>query len=331
MSELLIKPKTKNQKKIMELKDYQNAVLQDLQSYLEYLEREQKPSRAFRLYWEDRIGIYNTLSKKGMRPYKDHIPSAVHLTIKVPTAGGKTFIAINALHTIFSAQDIRKPKLVIWLVPWSNLLEQTMSALSSPKHPYRQRLNALFQNRISIYDKEMALQGANFSSSIVQEQLSIIVMSFASLRARRKADRKVYQENGHLTSFVSSYTPQTPLLPNIDETALINVIRHLNPVVIVDESHNAESKLSVEMLQNLNPSFVLDLTATPKKNSNLVSIVPAIRLKENNMVKLPVLVYNHHDKKSVINSALHLQKKLEIDAKVAAKKGNPYVLSLIHI
>lgn len=313
----------------MELKDYQNAVLQDLQSYLGYLAKERNAGVAFKKYWQDRIGPYNALAKKGMRDYKNHIPSAVHLTIKVPTAGGKTFIAINALHTIFEAQDIRKPKLVIWLVPWSNLLEQTMSALSNVKHPYRQRLNALFQGRVGIYDKEMALQGANFSSSVVQEQLSIIVMSFASLRARRKADRKVYQENGHLTSFVGSYTPQTPLLPKIDETALINVIRHLNPVVIVDESHNAESKLSVEMLQNLNPSFVLDLTATPKENSNLVSIVSAIRLKENNMVKLPVLVYNHHDKAAVINSALHLQKKLEQDAKAAAKKGNPYVRPIV--
>lgn len=313
----------------MELKDYQNAVLQDLQSYLGYLAKERNAGVAFNKYWEDRVGPYNALAQKGMPSYKDHLPSAVHLTIKVPTAGGKTFIAINALHTIFEAQDIRKPKLVIWLVPWSNLLEQTMSALSNVKHPYRQRLNALFQGRVGIYDKEMALQGANFSSSVVQEQLSIIVMSFASLRSKRKADRKVYQENGHLTSFVGSYTPQTPLLPKIDETALINVIRHLNPVVIVDESHNAESKLSVEMLQNLNPSFVLDLTATPKENSNLVSIVSAIRLKENNMVKLPVLVYNHHDKAAVINSALHLQKKLEQDAKAAAKKGNPYVRPIV--
>ena len=43
------------------------------------------------------------------------------------------------------------------------------------------------------------------------------------------------------------------------------VLRHLEPIVVVDESHNAESKLSTEMLNNLNPSFVLDLTATPRQ------------------------------------------------------------------
>lgn len=54
------------------------------------------------------------------------------------------------------------------------------------------------------------------------------------------------------------------LLPEHDATSLINVIRSLKPVVVVDESHNAESVLSVEMLVNLNPDFILDLTATPK-------------------------------------------------------------------
>ena len=68
----------------------------------------------------------------------------------------------------------------------------------------------------------------------------------------------------------------------------MNIIRSLNPVVVVDESHNAETDLSVEMLQNLNPSFILDLTATPRNNSNIISFVDAFELKKENMVKLPV-------------------------------------------
>lgn len=79
-----------------------------------------------------------------MEPYKNNVPNAAHICIKVPTAGGKTFIAVNALHTIFSAFNPHHPKVVIWLVPWSNLLQQTVNALSNPEHPYRQKLNALF-------------------------------------------------------------------------------------------------------------------------------------------------------------------------------------------
>ena len=49
-----------------------------------------------------------------------------------------------------------------------------------------------------------------------------------------------------------------------DETALFQVINQLNPLVVVDESHHARSELSIEMLANFNPCFVLDLTATPR-------------------------------------------------------------------
>ena len=215
------------------------------------------------------------------------------------------------MHSIFSAYDSAKPKAVIWLVPWSNLLQQTVNTLSNPEHPYRQKLNSLFNNRVEIYQKEDLLQGSNFNPTVVKDQLSIFVMSFASLRANNKEDRKVFQENGQLEAFVSQYKNSEHILSGVDDTALINVLRYLNPVLVVDESHNAESDLSVDMLKNLNPSFILDLTATPKDNSNIVSLVPAIELKKEHMVKLPVIVYNNHDKTEVINNALHLQRKLE--------------------
>jgi type III restriction enzyme len=86
-------------------------------------------------------------------------------------------------------------------------------------------------------------------------------------------------------------------------------------VVIIDESHNAESDLSVDMLKTLNPSFILDLTATPKKNSNIISYVSAIELKKENMVKLPVIAYNMQDKEEVITSAIDMQRNLENIAK----------------
>ena len=97
----------------------------------------------------------------------------------------------------------------------------------------------------------------------------------------------------------------------------------------MDESHNAESDLSVDMLKNLNPSFILDLTATPKNNSNIISLVPAIELKKENMVKLPVIVYNSENKTEVINNALHLQRKLEILAKKEEEEGGKYIRPIV--
>lgn len=313
----------------MELKSYQYKVIKDLEQYLVYVQQYKKTDVAFNKFWEERIGPYNPVTGEGMQPYKNHIPKAANVCVKVPTAGGKTFIACNALHSIFKAYADDIPKTVVWLVPWSNLLDQTVAALNNPDHPYRQKLDSLFNNRVEVYEKKDLLQGSNFNPSVVKEQLSIIVMSFSSLRARNKEDRKVYQENGQLAAFASQYKDKSHLLDDADDTALINVIRSLHPVLVVDESHNAESDLSVDMLNALNPSFVLDLTATPKDNSNIVSLVPAIELKKEHMVKLPVIVYNHHDKSEVINSALHLQRKLELLSIELEKNGGKYIRPIV--
>jgi len=317
----------------MELKPYQQKVIKDLESYLEYLQSHQSPAKAFNTYWEDKIGEYTYNldgTTTGMRPYKDNIPGANHIAIKVPTAGGKTFIACNALHTINKHFNQGNPKAVVWLVPWSNLLQQTIKNLSEPTHPYREKLNSLFNGRVEVYEKEALLQGANFNPTSVTEQLNIFVFNFSSLRinSRKKDDRKVFQDNGYLGAF-SEFVDEDLVLPDTEDTALINVIRSLNPVVIVDESHNAESDLSVEMLNNLNPSLVLDLTATPKENSNIISFVNAMALKKEHMVKLPVVVYNHHRKEEVISSALHLQRQLELLAKEEEKETGKYIRPII--
>lgn len=318
----------------MELKPYQHKVIKDLELFLQYLQEKGSASQAYNTYWEDKYEPYEPQldgSHRGMKPYKDNIPGATHIAIKVPTAGGKTFIACNVLHSINKHFNQGNAKAVVWLVPWSNLLQQTYNSLSDPHHPYREKLNTLFNGRVEVYEKEGLLQGANFNPSSVTEQLNIFVFNFSSLRinSRKKDDRKVYQENGAYESFRESVIDKDLVLPDTDDTALINVIRSLNPVVIVDESHNAESDLSVEMLNNLNPSLVLDLTATPKSNSNIISFVNAIELKKENMVKLPVVVYNHNKKEDVINSALHLQRQLELHAQEEEKVTGKYIRPII--
>lgn len=318
----------------MELKPYQQKVITDLENYLSYLEECSSPAQAFNEYWKDKLGEYTVKldgSTTGMRPYKDTIPRAAHIAIKVPTAGGKTFIGCNALKSINTYFNKGNPKAVVWLVPWSNLLQQTVGNLSNPSHPYREKLNTLFNGRVEVYGKEQLLQGANFNPSSALEQLNIFVFNFSSLRINKanKEDRKIYQENGALESFADTLIDEEVVLEGTDRTALINVIRSLNPVVIVDESHNAESDLSVEMLNNLNPSLVLDLTATPKSNSNIISFVNAVELKKEHMVKLPVIVYNHHRKEEVISSALHLQRQLELLAQEEEKQKGKYIRPII--
>jgi type III restriction enzyme len=319
----------------MELKDYQTRVLKDLAAYLEVLDCTPNLAQAFNNYWVSKgVRVGNEGGHPGMDSYKNTVPGVPHICVKVPTAGGKTFIAVNALVTTFTAlakRTPRRPKMVVWMVPSLTILDQTVQALASPAHPYRKRLDQLFRHRVTVYEKRDLLMGAGFSYDTAQEQLSIVVMSFDSLRARNKEDRKIFQENGNLASFLQPEQddPDNSLLPEHDASALINVIRRLRPVVVVDESHNAESQLSVEMLKNLNPDFILDLTATPRNNSNIISYVDALALKKQHMVKLPVIVANRSSKGEVIESALILRRQLEDLAKQEESKGGKHIRPIV--
>jgi len=309
----------------MELKDYQADVLADLSKYLEtLLECKGHLPNAFSKYWKNR-GVLN-------QAYKNNIKEVPHVCVKVPTAGGKTFIAVNALDRIFTAfaeYNPTRPKFVVWLVPSLTILDQTVKNLSNIDHPYRQRLNDLFNGRVQIYEKNDVLLGAGFNADTVREQLSVVVMSFDSLKATNKENRKAFQENGYLASFITGEGEDVEPLEGTDPSALINVMRGLKPVVVVDESHNAESSLSVDMLRNLNPSFIFDLTATPRDNSNIISYVDALRLKKQNMVKLPVIVANQRTQADVINAALNMRRQLEEFAKKAEAKGGGYIRPIV--
>jgi type III restriction enzyme len=308
----------------MELKRYQQSVIADLEGYLATLAAHTDLRAAFKEYWKER-GV-------DAEAYKNNVPGVPHVCVKVPTAGGKTFIAVNALKPIFDSfgfANPTRPQVVVWLVPSLTILEQTVLNLSDPAHPYRQRLNVLFRNRVVVYERRELLQGAGFSADAIRDQLSIIVMSFDSLRARNKEDRKIYQDNGYLASFIAGNETAEWLLPGYDSSALINVLRGLKPVVIVDESHNAETELSVEMLVNLNPDLILDLTATPRKNSNIISYVDAMALKKQHMVKLPVIVANRSSRTEVIESAIILRRKLEELAKRQETQGGKYIRPIV--
>ncbi len=308
----------------METKDYQQSVLHDLSGYLTSLsQHEGRLAPAFTRYWQNK-GVLNQV-------YKNNVTGVPHICVKVPTAGGKTFIAVCALERIFEAFSSYHPisaKFVVWLVPSLTILEQTVKNLNNLEHPYRQKLNVQFNGRVQIYQKADVLQGAGFDADTVQGQLSIVVMSFDSLKGRSKEVLKAYQDNGYLASFIDDAQSED-MLPEYDKSALINVIRSLKPVLIVDESHNAESNLSVDMLKNLNPNFILDLTATPRNNSNIISYVDALALKKQNMVKLPVIVANQRAQEDVINAALKMRWQLEHFAKLEEEKGGKYIRPIV--
>ncbi|MBI1836212.1 MAG: DEAD/DEAH box helicase family protein [Flavobacteriia bacterium] len=315
----------------MELKPYQQTVINELGEFINTLDETQKINRAYDLFWERKGVLIHTLEGHNyLKPYNNSITGVPRVTMKVPTAGGKTFIACNALKTIFDSYPLDKPKVAVWFVPSDTILQQTLKNLNDTSHPYRQKIDSHFGSAVKVYDKETLIQGASFGPAEVKEQLSLLVLSVQSFVEQiRKGLPRAFRENSSLLQFPQTYQQQDKLLPNVDETALIQVINQLNPVVIIDESHNVESGLRVDMLNNINPSFILELTATPRVKSNIISFVDAIHLKKNNMVKLPVIVYNHQDTNEVISGAINLQKTLEDKALEELKNGGKYIRPIV--
>lgn len=312
----------------MELKNYQKKVMDNLSSYMACLNRCENLISAWREYWfrqDINVGF------GGVPSYKDNIPDVPHVCMKVPTGGGKTFMACSAIKRIYDAMPLDKPKVVVWLVPSDPILRQTIHTLSNTSHPYRQKLDMDFSGKVGVYTKEQLLNGQNFSPDTVREMLTVCVLSYGSLRidSKKKDVRKVYQENGNLLRFADYFKDRDILLADTPDTALIQVLRQLYPVTVVDESHNAGSDLSVEMLNNLNPSFILDLTATPRENSNILSYVDARELKKENMVKLPVVVFNRTSLQSVIQDAIQLRGSIEKQAREEEAAGGEYIRPIV--
>jgi len=314
----------------MEMKSYQQDVINDLSEFIAELEKTEQLNVAFSRFWESKGISLHTLEDNYLKPYDNSIKGVPRVTVKVPTAGGKTFIACNALKPIFDSFPPEKPKTVVWFVPSDTILKQTYNRLNDASDPYRQRIDSHFGGAVKVYDKEGLLFGQGFNPTEVKGQLNILVLSVQSfVETVRKGAPRAYRENENLAEFPKTYQYPDKMLPDVDETALIQVITQLNPVIIIDESHNFEGELRIDVLNNLNPSFIFDLTATPRKKGNIISFVDAMKLKKDNMVKLPIIVYNQPDTNEVIISAIQLQKTLETKAKIEEAEGGKYIRPIV--
>lgn len=312
----------------MELKKYQTEVINDLDRYMQLaFTQGARLDTSYREYWAEK-GVTLKEGDDILHPYNNAIKGIPRVTAKVPTAGGKTFIACNALKTIFEHLPEDKAKVVVWFVPSDTILEQTYQNLSNSQHPYRQKLDTLFNGSVKVLNKREAMQAHGISPTDIKDQLTIFVFSVDSF-VESTRNPLAYRENEHLT-----YTEKIPVspdkqVPNANANSLIMYLTRLNPVVIVDESHNFTSDLRVDLLSHINPCFIYELTATPKKTSNVISIVDAMKLKKENMVKLPVIVNNYKSTDDVIERSIQMRDTLEEVAKKEEAETGYYVRPIV--
>ena len=309
----------------MELKHYQKEVLKEVGRFARTYAMTGDTKAAYDRFMGD-IGL--TLGQGGVERYRDDLGGAPKVCVKVPTGGGKTFIGASAVRVLTEALPSRT-NVVVWLVPRREILSQTLRNFRNPGHFLRTALDRDFGGRVEVLDKEDGLRGRSFTASTVGEQLTLFVLSYDSFK--NKDGRRAYAENSALAGLTAHQRDAGTAVDveGADDTALITALAGTNPIVVVDESHHARSKLSLDMLRNLNPRFVLELTATPARGANVIAQATARQLKREEMVKLPVVVYRRPDKRTTIADAVTLQRRLEAIAEQDEKRTGRYIRPIV--
>jgi type III restriction enzyme len=96
--------------------------------------------------------------------------------------------------------------------------------------------------------------------------------------------------------------------------------------MIVDEAHNAVTGLTREMQARVSPSAIIEFTATPRLNSNILHSVTAQELKLEEMIKLPIMLSEHDTWQNAVNGAIASRASLAEEAEKDTAYIRPIVL-----
>lgn len=285
----------------MELKKYQITSLEILEKYLWEL-KKLGPKIAF-------IAIADT-------PYNSEFFGEVpFVCIKIPTGGGKTFIGCHTMQKIMNIalQNKLDRGIVMWFTPSEAIKSQTLRKFKDRKDTHRIVLDEAFDNNVKVFSNEEAL---SIRKEDVAENLCIIVASLDAFRKEKTLQNKykVYKENGSLMDHFLTIQDDKILEHDSEGTiinSLANVVRLSNPLIVIDEGHKTQSKLSIDFLKELNPSFLIEFTATPRKGSNILVDIHASELKSEEMVKIPIVLESTSQWQKTVEEGLLKRADLE--------------------
>lgn len=300
---------------MLELKKYQQKTLTELGKYISEMKKydtEKAAGIAFILLTDKN---YNRVPELKNSPF---------VCIKVPTAGGKTLIASHSVSTIFKnyLPERNDKGLVMWFVPSDAIKKQTINSLKDRKDHYREVLDQEFSNSVKIFDLSEAKA---IKKDDLLNNLCIIISTLSAFKRNDKEWLKAYQDNGNLMNHFEDLNEDN--IDFLDKNkegnivySLANVIRLHNPLVIADEGHNIQTDLSFKMLEGLNPSFILEFTATPKGHSNALISISAQELKKEKMIKMPIFLANKTPWQDTIYEGIEKRNELEKKAKKIKKE-----------
>lgn len=333
----------------MELREYQKKVVNKLSDYLVALSNQKErydkllqvdPELATDFHYPKKA--WEEIGRTTYKPAHDGLGNPLpNLYLKVPTGGGKTLLACHGIDLINKLYLQKQNGLVLWIVPTSQIYDQTIKQLKDRNHPYRQLLDISSGGKTLILEKL-----EHFNASDVKENLCVLVMMLQSSSRQSKETLKVFKDNTGYTSFFpeeDDYKSQEALLkeyPNLDTfgeqgylygnlplTSMGNVLRLLRPITIIDEGHKAYSQTARETIYGFNPSFVLELSATPPEGVNKLIEITGTELNDEQMIKLDLHLVNKNTVgwKETLNEATTRRNTLEVKAKEHEQNTNIYI------
>lgn len=296
----------------MKLKQYQQNSVDTLDTFLDEMKRV-GPKYAF-------MGVTDA-------PYNSNRFGEVsNVCVKVPTGGGKTLIACNMVESIITKALEHKMEhgIVLWFTPSEAIKTQTIQKLKDRNDWHRQVLDEAFSNNVRVFSNEEAL---SIRHADTEDNICIVVASLDAFRKEKTLQNKykVYKENGALLEHFQNIPEHDYLERDTEDTiitSLANVIRLSNPLVVIDEGHKTTSKLSVDFIADLNPSFIIEFTATPREGSNILVNVHASELKREEMVKIPIVLESAPQWQNAITAGVDKRNELE---KITKKNTGEYI------
>ena len=296
----------------MILKNYQVEVVNNLVNF--FTEAEQQKTAIEKLDENLRSSIsyvdalYNklNLSYFSDRPKNGLNQSYPRVCLKIPTGGGKTLLAVEVIRDFHNIFAQKRTGLVVWITHRETIYRQTIDKLRDKNHIYRQLLDQCSGNKTIILEKGQSLRRQDTENNLV-----VLMLMIQSTGSKRE-NLKLFQDSGSYMDFFPKdneydkheqliekvpnldYIPDTLFNKKIVKTSLGNAIRILNPLIIVDEFHAMFSDQAKNTLDNLNPSLIIGLSATPKerRHMNVLVEITGRQLEIEDMIKLDMHLYS---------------------------------------
>lgn len=249
--------------------------------------------------------------------------------VRIPTGGGKTFLAAHAVaHAGKTLKEGTAAPVALWLVPSDAIRGQTLTALTTPRNPCHEALTTHFGERVRVcaLDELATVGPQEVGSSAV-----IIVATIQSFNVKDKTIRSVYAFDESLAPHFQGLVPAQearldrvtaadiaaqPYLTAADlgrvKASLANWLTLHRAIMVVDEAHNNRTEQAFRTLRNLHPACVIELTATPMADSNVIFHVGAQALANEDMIKLPIVLVEHKTGwKDAVRDAILTRDRLE--------------------